>query len=85
MKKLKQTIKTGTSNPDRKLKMEGKSPSQWANQLGQKWAFRGSKQRMVCERQDKNCMYGLCHSPAHPSLNHVSPIAEGSGCWNMEF
>ena len=33
----------------------------------------------------KNCMHGLCHSPAHPSLNHVSPIAEGSGCWNMEF
>ena len=54
MKKVtqKRGIKTGTSNPDRKLKMEGKSPSQWGNQLGQKWAFRGSKLRMVCERQD---------------------------------
>ena len=50
--KQKRGIKTGTSNPDMRLKMEGKSPSQWGNQLGQKWAFRGSKQRTVCERQD---------------------------------
>jgi len=33
----------------------------------------------------KNFMHGLCHIPAHPSLNHVSPVAEGPGCWNMGF
>ena len=28
-------------------------------------------------------MHGLCHSPAHPSLNHVSPVAEGD--WVLEY
>ena len=34
----------------------------------------------------KNCMHGLCHSPAHPSLNPVSPVAEvlGAGTWGLE-
>ena len=33
----------------------------------------------------KSCMHGLCHSPALPSLNHVSSVAEGAGCCNTGF
>ena len=37
--------------------------------------------------QSKNCMHGLHHSSAHPSLRHESPVAErglAAGKWGLE-
>ena len=35
--------------------------------------------------QSKNCAYGPCNSPAHPSLSHMPPGVEGAGCWKLGF
>ena len=70
-----------------------RNPSQQGNQLGQKGTFRrleGSAGDGLWKTgQSKNCAHGLCHSPAHPSLCHESPGAEGdwvleSGVWSVD-
>ena len=90
MKKVtqKRGIKTGTSNPDRKLKMEeGPSNSEKAHHSVKiSWDRNGpsgdQSRGWSVKGKTKSCMHGLCHSPAHPSLNHVSPVTEGS--WVLE-
>ena len=66
-----------------------KTPLRWGNQLGQKGTFPGIEGQCTQSPDgprkaglSKNCTYGLCHGPAHPSLSYVSPVAEDG--WVLE-
>ena len=64
----------------------GKPPHQWGDQLGHKGNFRGSKESTATSlwqaSQSETYTDGPRHSPARPSLRHVSATAGGG--WVLE-
>ena len=54
------------------------------------WGLKGNAVNAMWKAgQSKDCVHGLGHSPAHPSLSHVSPFMEGdwvlkSGIWSAD-
>ena len=68
-----------------------KTPLRWGNQLGQKGTFPGIEGQCTQSPDgprkaglSKNCTYGLCHGPAHPSWVMCLLLLRMVGCWKVE-